>query len=608
MLGKKRLFGLDIGAGSIKLVEMKKSGSRLELVRFRCLDIEPDEDPVRRQQLLVGALNRMVKEEKLKDGWAAVSISGQSAFVKILRLPRMAEKKVDQIIRYEAQQQVPFPINEVIWDYELLDTKGGAEMEVALVAIKTGIISQLLGVLEKAGIDVELINTTTLAMYNLFKFSGGQEKPSVLLDIGARTTNVIIGFGEIIWMRSLPIAGDDFTRALAKGLSLSPAEAENAKKEKGSILLETDSASASREEIRISEAIAPVAADLAGEILNSISYFNTQYKDVIIERMFLAGGSSRLKNLDRFLEANLGFPVKKFDYLSRFAVPGAAGKTIAGDADTLGVAVGLALQARAPVTVGVNLLPEEELKSQSLKKRKDTIFVAEGLAVLTVAALILLNQQNILQKQERLGRLKRQLQQYRQLTEKVNSAEKSLQPVQAKISFLQVINDRRQFYLRILNELAQLLPNDTWLTLLQVQDASEVFGEGGGLTSVGATRLPVDQSQQATVETIIVERKTVSLRGGKERLVLTVSGATRKTLPVVNDLVRNLEASEYFSDVKIVSADYVSPAETTEGLGGYSDIGKSGFPGAGGMGRGTGAAAGKLVVFRLQMQMERNPL
>ena len=157
-LEDKKYFGLDIGTSAIKIVEVRKSreGFRLAWARIAELDIDPINDDADKVKVVTReTLRRIVKEENIRSGVVAVSVSGQSVFMRSLKIPKVAKNKVDQIIQYEAQLQVPFPINEVIWDYEIFQQPESPEMEVALIAIKKEIVADVIREVESTGLDVD---------------------------------------------------------------------------------------------------------------------------------------------------------------------------------------------------------------------------------------------------------------------------------------------------------------------------------------------------------------------------------------------------------------------------------------------------------------------
>src|SRR5271167_1860365 len=194
MLGSDRILALDIGAATIKVGEfqaVKGQGLRLTNFNYAELGIDPEHGE-NRKALIVSTVRNVVRERNIKAKSVVFSVSGQSVFTRFVKLPPVDESKVAQIIQYEAQQNVPFPIDEVIWDYQLLGSNPQGEMEVVLLAIKSDIIEELTEGVESSGLRTDIVDVAPMALYNSVRYNYGEiEGCTLVVDLGARTTNLL---------------------------------------------------------------------------------------------------------------------------------------------------------------------------------------------------------------------------------------------------------------------------------------------------------------------------------------------------------------------------------------------------------------------------------
>ena len=201
-------MALDIGASTVKVGEFQASkgqGLRLTNFNFADLGIDPEHEE-NRKALIVSTVRNVVREKNIKATQCGIfSVSGQSVFTRFVKLPPVEESKVAQIIQYEAQQNVPFPIDEVIWDYQLLGTNPQGELEVVLLAIKSDIIEELTEGVESAGLRTEMVDVAPMALYNAVRYNYGDlEGCTMVVDLGARTTNLLFLEQNRVFSRSIP--------------------------------------------------------------------------------------------------------------------------------------------------------------------------------------------------------------------------------------------------------------------------------------------------------------------------------------------------------------------------------------------------------------------
>ena len=263
-----------------------------------------------------------------------MSVPGQSGLARFVKLPPVEEKKIVDIVKFEAKQQIPFPLDEVVWDYQKVSegtvTDGFAmDTEIGLFAMKRDMISRFIGHFQSVKMEVHHVQMTPLALanyvtYDLLKRGGidgeqppaqtvGKKKCVVALDIGTEGSNLIITDGaRIIWQRPIPVGGNHFTRALTKELKLTFAKAEHLKR----------NAAKSPELANILKALRPVLQEFVGEVQRSLGYFTNTHRDAQIEYMVGLGSAFKLPGLQKFLADKLSLEVRKTDKYARLTGPG----------------------------------------------------------------------------------------------------------------------------------------------------------------------------------------------------------------------------------------------------------------------------------------------
>src|SRR5947208_10090815 len=228
MLNTKSFLCLDFGAGSLKIAEFEPNESgtlRLKQFGLKSLGFEGSQDAAR-ERVVLKAIQELFAERPFGSKNINVCAPGFHVFSKFVKLPPVDTSKVTQIIQYEAQQNVPFPLEEVVWDYQILGSNASGELEVLLVAIKSDIVEGLSKVGDSAGLRLQLVDVSPAALCNAFRYNYGDlEGCTMLLDIGAKTSNLLFFEKGNMFSRSINIGANAITQDFGKEAGLNFTEA-----------------------------------------------------------------------------------------------------------------------------------------------------------------------------------------------------------------------------------------------------------------------------------------------------------------------------------------------------------------------------------------------
>ncbi len=393
MLTSDRILALNIGASRLSLAEFKvKQGQPPELLQYGVaeLGIEPDSetDP---SAYIVSTLRDLMRDRGMRPAPLLMTLSGQAVFPRFVKLPPVAKDKILSMVQYEAEQNVPFPIGEVVWDYQLVGDASSGEQNVMIVAVKTDNVVALTDCVQAVGLEPEIVDVASLALYNCVAYNYPERAEcTMVLDIGARSTNLVFIEEGRIFTRSIPVAGNTITQEVAKGLQVDFRQAERLKREHGFVALGGVYAGAEDEVAdRISKVVRNVVTRLHAEINRSINFYRSQQGGSVPSLVLLTGGSSIMPHMDTFFREKLKVEV---DYLNPFQQVTVGGRAdvdqVSQDFYSLGEVVGLAVRSVGGCPVEINLMPPDLVQRKTFRKRIP-FFVAAAVALLVgVGALV----------------------------------------------------------------------------------------------------------------------------------------------------------------------------------------------------------------------------
>jgi type IV pilus assembly protein PilM len=375
MLNIKSFLTVDFGAGSLKLAEFEtndEGGLALKSFVIKPLGLEGSVDATR-EAVILKALQETLAEQGIKGKNVNVCAPGFHVFSKFVKLPPVDATKVTQIIQYEAQQNVPFPLAEVVWDYQIMGSAASGELEVLLVAVKSDVVEGLFRVTAQAKLKLNLCDASPAALCNAFRYNYGDiEECCMLLDIGAKTSNLLFFEKGKVYSRSINLGANAITQDFAAEAKLKFDEAEKIKIAEGFVSL----GGAYEEPENPNQAkIAKIARQFMTRLHiqanATLQFYRGQQGGSAPQRLYLSGGASIMPYTAQFFAEKLNIPVEYFNPLRNLQIePSVNLEELARVAHSLGEVVGLGLRNLAHCPVEMNLMPESTLRWQAFNQKK----------------------------------------------------------------------------------------------------------------------------------------------------------------------------------------------------------------------------------------------
>lgn len=389
MSANNAILALDVGAWSLKVGEFIMTPEGVSMRKFAVKEFDEGLTDENREDLFRKALEQILEENAFEAKRAFISLSCQSAFTKFAKLPPVEndEARVKQIVEFEARQNVPFDMDEVIWDYQLIGS-GEESLDVMFVVVKDHIIESVTDVLSEYKIATEVVDIASTAAYNAARANKiGSNGCSMLLSIGSRTSNLIFVDSEKMFIKNIPIAGYSVTQQIAKEFGIGMEEAEELKQRHGFVALggayeEPDSEVAAT----ISKIVRNVMTRLHGEVNRSVNIYRSQHKGNKPNKLYLTGGSSVMDYTENFFKEKLRIDV---EYLNPFQVIKLENEvnrqSLAEKAHLFGEVVGVALRAFSQMPAEISLVPEMVKDRLAFAAKKPFLIGAALVAMLIPA-------------------------------------------------------------------------------------------------------------------------------------------------------------------------------------------------------------------------------
>ena len=388
------VWGIDIGQCALKALRCTSSADgetvvadKYDYIEYPKMLSQADADP---EELVRDALEQFLSRNDLVGDKVAVSVPGQAGLSRFFKPPPVDAKTLPEIVKYEVTQQIPFPIEDVIWDWQQL---GGTivdgrtvDAEVGLFAMKREAVYRALSPFDDANIEVDYVQLSPLSIFNVVCQDLIDELPDtdsldpenpppsiVVMSMGTDTTDMIVTNGMKLWLRNIPIGGSHFTKQLSRQMKLTQAKAEHLKR----------NARMAENPKQVFQAMRPVFNDLINEVQRSLTFFNSMDKSAEIKDLVLLGNAAKLPGLRQYLNKQLEIDVRKVESFEKLTGGGVAGQK-SFDENLLSFApcYGLCLQGLGKSQLKTNLLPNELVVERIIKAKKPWVLASVGLLML----------------------------------------------------------------------------------------------------------------------------------------------------------------------------------------------------------------------------------
>ena len=471
MATSNRVLSIDIGTSSVRMAEFEYTSSgNLVLQAFDWASIEASAAGIERIRVVSDAIKGMLLDNNFTTKKTFVCSTGQNAFVRFVKLPPVSgdEAKIRKVVKFEAQDKVPFALDEVSWDYQLIPSgEDGDEIEVMIVVMKNEVTANLTGSILRSGLKTELIGVSSVALLNVAKANNlGNNECVMLLDIGDRCSDLLFIDGDRFFSRSIPIAGHAITQQIMKEFRISASAAEEIKRKHGFVALGAGYEDPESEVAAVvSKIIRNVLTRLHNDINQTRSVFKNQYKGNAPTALYLTGGSSVMKYTDRFFSEKLGVNVEFFNpFEIVHLAPRIEPEKMQPIAHSFATVVGIALHLKNECPIEVNLIPEQMKKDFELAPRKKFLF---GSMVVTVVLFLLMfinaERKAAVLSSQCVGN-KHVLDQVVQLEQELNALYSETAAEFNKIQAVQALQEGRGAWGRVMSAVVKSMPGDVTLT------------------------------------------------------------------------------------------------------------------------------------------------
>lgn len=377
-------WGIEMGFGAIKALKLQQDGDEIKVIDYAVINhakvlSTPDLD---QDDAMRVALGTLASTKDLTGARISISLPGHQSFARFAKLPPVDPKKVGDIVKFEAVQQIPFPLEEVEWDYQTFVSPNSPDIEVGIFAVTRERINNRLSMLADVGLTPDYATISPVAVYNALAVDLGftEDTPgTIILDIGTVATDLIIAEAGRVWVRTFPIGGHQFTEALVSAFKLSYTKAEKLKRE----------AEQTKHARHVFQAMRPIFGDLAQEVQRSIGFYQSVHPDADLKRLIGLGSTFKLPGLRKYLKQQLQLDVYRIEQFKKLSMDGPQAGEFQAASLNLTTAYGCAMQALGVAPMRANLMPTGVLRDAVWKRKVPYFAAAAGLAALASGAMFI---------------------------------------------------------------------------------------------------------------------------------------------------------------------------------------------------------------------------
>lgn len=428
---KASSFALDIGSRYIKFVELKKSKDTIILNKIGIKEIPKDAN-IDVDKLVLQLILQIISENRIRTNNIKISVSGQAVFIRFVKLMQVKEDKLSQTMKFEAQNQIPFALNEVSWDWSLLGADDKQAKKAVIVAIKKTLIEDIVSRLDSIKLNIDLIDVAPISLYNCMVFNGDYTKESLgaVVDIQAKSTNFIIYNKDDVWIRSFPIGSDKIEEIGAEGID-----------------------------------------ELISELSRSVEYYFMQSGEEAgpkkkLEELILTGGGAGLKDIEAIFNNRLNIKPRFMDVFRELKVTkeAAQNRDIDNIKNQFSTVIGLALRGLTPLKIEVNFLKETiAQKVVTLQKRLYTSLSISIIVLMSAGFYIFMNQDYAVRK-VKLDKVDEMIELYKTYEPKIKKMQEREDVLKGRIGTLYQTALSRSIWLDVLKNISEIIPQDIWIT------------------------------------------------------------------------------------------------------------------------------------------------
>ncbi len=384
MAKAKAAWGIEIGNAAVKAVCLERDGTDVRVVDFAVIPharvlTTPD---LNTEEMIRATLGALLSQKAIENVPVLVSMPGSEGLARFVQLPPLPEKAIEQTVMFEAKQQIPFGLDEVEWDRHLFRSPDSPDIEVGIFAILKEKVAQRLSLYKELRLRPAGLTLGPVAVYNAMVYDRDLDRPGqspmAFLDIGTRSTDLIVVRDGRCWIRTFPIGGHHFTEAISVAIDGMPyGKADRLKAETAT----------HQHAKKLMHVMRPVFDDLLRELQRSMSHYDSLNPDHPVTQVLGLGNTFRIPGLRKFLSDQLGVEIRRMEEYQKIKVEGTAASDFAANSMNLATAIGLALQGVGLGVVNINLSPVGNLREQVwLKKGK--WFVAAAAVVCAASAFL----------------------------------------------------------------------------------------------------------------------------------------------------------------------------------------------------------------------------
>ena len=382
------VWAIDLGNNSLKALHLVAVGDAVQVIGFDHIPhgkvLASGVSAAEKEELVAITLRQFVQNNDLGFDPIIISVPSQNSFARFVTLPPVEAKRLPEIVRFEAAQQIPFDMNEIQWDWQLMSDPDSPEKRVGLFAIKNEVVNSSLESFEREELQISYVQMAPMALYNYLLFdrpdlAGSDKRATVIVNIGAESTDLVVCTASSVWQRCIMMGGNAFTNAIAETFKLSFEKAEKLKR----------TAPVSKYARQIFQAMRPVITDWSGEVQRSLGFYTGSNPDVKLTRVVALGGGTKLRGLVKYLSQTLQIPAEKPDAFKRLAVaPGVSAAKFHENVSDFGVVYGLGLQGLGMARIESNLLPKSKTRALAWEG-KMKYFIGAAVMLLIVSGMCL---------------------------------------------------------------------------------------------------------------------------------------------------------------------------------------------------------------------------